>query len=409
MIDLQQIWVDRPTDFLDCCDLLARHSVLGFDTEFIGEATFHAQLCLLQVAIPDRLFVIDPLAVGPLDQFWQLVTDPSRTVVVHSGREEIRIARQACGRTPTKLFDLQLAAGLTGIGYPVGYAALVQQVLQMPLAKGETLSDWSRRPLTDHQLRYAFDDVRYLLPLHAQLDRQLANLNRQDWLADEVADLVQHAIVDGPEAERWRKLKGTGSLDPRRLAVVRELFHWRDDLAQRQNRPPRAILRDDLVVEIARRNPRSVRDLSVLRGVPSKDHDAIFAAVRRARELPPDQWPIPAERDFEPPTVSLVTNLLLAVLADLCARWSLTPALVASTADVKRFVRAWHDRKPELVAESSLGHGWRSAYIRPVLESVLHGQRALRVADARRTAPLDWDGDGPPPLPGAKSAQCPMP
>jgi ribonuclease D len=403
MIDLHQICVDRPSEFHNCCDQLAGHSVIGFDTEFIGEATFHPQLCLLQVAIPDSLFVIDPLAVGPLDRFWQLATDPSRTVVVHAGREEIRICRQACGQTPSKLFDLQLAAGLTGIGYPVGYAALVQQVLQWPLAKGETLSDWSRRPLTDQQLRYAFDDVRFLLPLHAELDRQLAKLNRKDWLADEVADLVQHALIDGPEAERWRKLKGIGSLDPRRLAVVRELFHWRDEIAQRHNRPARAVLRDDLLVEIARRNPRSERDLSVLRGVPSKDHEDILAAVRRARELPPDRWPIPAERDFEPPTVSLVTNLLLAVLADLCVRWSLTPALVATTGDIKRLVRAWHDRRPELVDESSLGHGWRAVHVRPVLESVLHGQRALRVADARRNAPLDWDGDGPPPLPGVTS------
>ena len=111
MTELPQQIVDGPAGLSDCCDHLATCSVFGFDTEFIGEETFHPRLCLVQVATDERLFVIDPLAAGPLDSFWQLVADPAHVVVVHAGREEIRMCRHGCGRPPGNLFDLQVAAG----------------------------------------------------------------------------------------------------------------------------------------------------------------------------------------------------------------------------------------------------------------------------------------------------------
>ena len=159
------------------------------------------------------------------------------------------------------------------------------------------------------------------------------------------------------------------------------------------------MVRDDLIVEIARRNPRGENDLAVLRGLPAREFAAIFAAVARARAMPPDQWPALAERDIDLPPVNLVSGFLIAVLADLCSRWSLTPGLVATTTDVKRFVRARYEDKPELMEDCAFGRGWRAKYMLPVLTSVLEGRRGLRIADLRRDAPLAWDGDGPPPLP----------
>jgi ribonuclease D len=399
MTDLAQIWVDKPDELAACCEHLTTQRVIGFDTEFIGEATYHPNLCLIQVAAPNRLYAIDPQSVGPLDRFWGLVADPRRTVVVHAGREEIRICQQACGKAPAGIFDLQIAAGLVGIGYPLGYAALVQQVLQIPLAKGETLSDWSRRPLTSQQLEYAFNDVRYLLPLYEAVGSRLAELRRQEWMAEETADLVRHALFDGPEFERWRKLRGIGALDRKRLAVVRELFTWRETVAERQNRPARTVLRDDLLVEIARRMPKGERDLVLLRGVPAREHAAIVSAVRRARESSPENWPLATERDFDPPPVALVAGLLTAVLADVCARWSLIPGLVATNSDVKRVVRARFDGNAEVLRDSSFCDGWRARYVLPVLDSVLDGRRSIRIGDLHQAMPLVWDSDGPPPAP----------
>jgi ribonuclease D len=389
MTDLPQQFVDSPAGLVDCCEHVAHCSVFGFDTEFIGEETFHPTLCLVQVATHQRLFVIDPLSVGPLKCFWDLVADPARMVVVHAGREEIRMCQQGCGRPPGNLFDLQIAAGLVGLGYPIGHAALVFQLLKVQLSKGETLTDWARRPLTDQQIEYGFDDVRYLLSLWGQLTKRLDKLGRTEWMTEESQTAIRRALADDPAIERWRKLRGLGSLDRRRLAVVRQLFAWREGIAERQNRPARTVVRDDLIVEIARRLPQTDKDLAVLRGLPRTDHNGILDAVRRGRDTPADQWPALPDRDNDPPQVALVTSLLMAVLGDLCVRSTLTPAVAATTADVKALARARFLGTTEPPAESALTRGWRRQAILPALQAVLYGRQAVRVADIRAAAPFE--------------------
>jgi ribonuclease D len=283
---LREEIVTHPEDLSACCAELAKSAYFGFDTEFVGEDTYHPSLCLVQVATPDCLFLIDPLTTGPLDAFWQLVVDPARVVVVHAGREEVRLCRLWTGRTPGNLFDLQLAAGLAGLAYPLSHGALVHQVLGVQMAKGETLTEWRHRPLTVGQIRYAFDDVRYLLPVWQRLSNRLEELGRLDWAREEFARLAVNAAPEEPATEKWRKLRGLGSLDRRRLAIVRALYNWREQTAARTNRPTRAIVRDDLILEIARRNPARERDLQVVRGLPRRDLDAIIQTVAEARALP---------------------------------------------------------------------------------------------------------------------------
>lgn len=394
MPDTVEELVETPSALAACCAHLTAHPVFGLDTEFIGENTFHPKLCLIQVATPERLYLIDPFTCGPLDAFWSLVADPSRTVIVHAGREEIRIVRHACGQPPGGPFDVQIAAGLVGFGYPMGHAALVQQLLGVTLQKGETLTDWSRRPLTAHQVRYAFDDVRFLLRLHAKLAGRLARLGRTDWAVEEFAALTRRALCNDPEIERWRKLRGLGSLDRRKLAIVRELHAWRESVAERQNRPSRTVLRDDLIVEVAKRNPRSERDLSVLRGLPSREHSAIMEAVQRGRETLIEDLPAATERDNDPPQVTMVTSFLLALLGDLCTRWKITPGLVATNFDVKTLVRA-HFQGSELAEESALVHGWRGRHVLPTIRAVLEGRRSVSVGNLRSAAPFAWTGDDP--------------
>src|SRR5205823_7802163 len=165
-----------------------------------------------------------------------------------------------------------------------------------------------------------------------------------------------------------------------RLAVVRALYNWREEVAGRTNRPIRSILRDDLIVEIARRNPSRERDLHVIRGLPRRDLEAILQAVQQARGLPPEECPAPAGREQDPPQVAMVTGVLNAVLGDLAARQRLAPNLVASTNDVKLLVRARLAGEP-LPAESALARGWRAEHVLPELLAVLEGRRLLRVAD----------------------------
>lgn len=381
--------ITNPEELAKCCAELAKCPHFGFDTEFVGEDTYHPSLCLVQVATPECLYLIDPLTAGPLDAFWQLVVDPARVVVVHAGREEVRLCRLWTGRTPGNLFDLQLAAGLLGFAYPLGYGALVNQVLGVQMAKGETLTEWRDRPLTAGQIRYAFDDVRYLLPVWERLAAQLEKHGRSEWAREEFARLALNAAPDGPVLERWRKLRGLGSLDRRRLAVVRALFNWREETAARTNRPTRAIIRDDLIIEIARRNPSREHDLQVIRGLPHRDLDSILQTVAEARNLPLEQCPPVLGREQDLPQVGLVVNVLTAVLGDLCARRRLAPNLVASNNDMKLLVRAHLAAQP-LPAESLLTSGWRRAHILPDLLAVLEGRRLLRIANVTKDAPFDY-------------------
>src|SRR5947209_14799043 len=137
--------VATPEELAACCAHLAAQPCFGFDTEFVGEDTYHPRLCLVQAAAPDRLFLIDPLSAGPLDAFWQLVVDPSRVTIVHAGREEVRLCRLWTGKTPGALFDLQLAAGLVGLNYALGHGPLIGQLLGVHLSKGGTRTEWRNR------------------------------------------------------------------------------------------------------------------------------------------------------------------------------------------------------------------------------------------------------------------------
>ena len=382
-------------ELADCCEYLASQSVLGFDTEFVGEETYHPRLCLVQVAVPGRIFLIDPLATGPLDEFWQLLHDPARVVIVHAGREEVRLCRLWSGSPPANLFDLQLAAGLVGLTYPMGHGGLVNELLGIRLSKGETLTEWRRRPLTPEQIGYAFDDVRHLLAVYEKLRGRLEKLGRLDWASEEFARLARTVDPDEPVTEeRWRKLKGVGSLDRRKLGVVRALYHWREQRAAELNRPARTIVRDDLLVEIARRNPTRPRDLQVVRGLGHRDLDAIVEVVQTARKLTMEECPRPADRIEDLPQLGLVSGILIGVLGDVCARARLASNLVASNNDVRAVVRARLAGDP-IPADLPLAQGWRGRHILPELLAVLEGRRLVRVADLRSEAPLAYE-EAPP-------------
>jgi ribonuclease D len=379
--------VTHPAQLASCLAHLAKAPVIGFDTEFVGEDAYRPELCLVQVATAEELYVIDPFECGPLDGFWDLLLDPNRTTVVHAGREDIRMCFFQSGKPPANVFDVQIAAGLVGMTYPIGYAGLVHDLLRQRMQKGETLTDWRKRPLTPAQVRYAYDDVKYLLPAHRKLTERLKKYRRLEWAREEFATAVKKAIADDATVERWRKIKGIGALDRRGLAVAREVYGWRDRFAERLNRPPRFLMRDDLLIEIARRAPAHPEDLHALRGLPRGQEEGILEAVRRAKSLPPGECPEPESRDSDPPNVALMAGLLNVVLNDFCGRNRLASNLVASNSDLKAVARsrAYATELPDV----PLCRGWRARSVLPELLALLAGDTAIRVADPRAADPLE--------------------
>lgn len=379
--------VTHPAQLRAALDHIAEMPLVGFDTEFVGEDAYRPELCLVQVSTAEQLFVIDPYECGPLDEFWELLLSPDRTTIVHAGREDIRMCYFEVGRPPANVFDVQIAAGLVGMTYPIGYAGLVHDLLHQRMQKGETLTDWRKRPLTPAQVRYAYDDVKFLLPAHRKLTDRLKRHKRLEWAAEEFRAATKRAIADDATVERWRKIKGIGALDRRGLAVAREVYGWRDKFAEKLNRPPRFMMRDDLLIEIAKRGPNTPDELNAFRGLPRGQEEAILEAIRRAKALPPGDCPEPETRDNDPPNVTLLGSLLSVVLNDYTGRNRLAANLVSSNSDLRAVVRSVVYDEP--LPDVPLCRGWRKKHVLPELLALLSGDTAIRVANPKAIDPLE--------------------
>ena len=363
----------------------------AFDTEFVSEETFEPVLCLVQVATDDRLAAIDPMAFHDFGPFWDVVIDPAVEVVMHAASEDLRICRFQTGKVPRRVFDVQIAAGFVGYGYPLSLGNLVSQTLGESVFGGETRTDWRRRPLSPAQLRYALDDVRYLLPLaDIAAEARLKELGREDWVEAELSDFLGN-IQNRDEESRWRKLSGLHQLSRRGLEVARRLSEWRTEEARRQNRPIRQVLRDDLLVAIARRQPASRQEIEALRDfnrphLLSKSSE-ILARVAQAQAVPAAQLPEHSERHDDGPGVTMIVNLLAAALANCCAQKKVATSLVGTTNDLKELIR-WNQQDRPASGRPHLASGWRDEVCGETLLDVLSGRRALRVTDPLSDVPV---------------------
>ncbi len=371
-------------------DHLRASGRFGFDTEFVSEDTFEPVLCLIQVATSERLALVDPLAVRDIDPFWEVVCDPSIEVVMHAAGEDLRIGLIKTGRLPRRVFDVQMAAGLVGFSYPLSLVNLVGQVLGVSIGGGETRTDWRRRPLSSAQIEYALDDVRYLLDLADNLAARLHDLGRTAWAEEEFVDFVA-SISRRADEERWRRLSGLNQLGRRGMEMARRLWEWREDEARRQNRPLRQLMRDDLLVAIAKRQPTNRRGLEALRDFnrPAllNRSDEILRVLDEARHVPDDALPEPAMRMEEPPGVSTISDLLSAALAQCCEQNRIAGSLVANTADIKHLIRWYLDGRPE-IHRPALLQGWRAELCGGMLLDVLEGRVALRVTNPGSDYPV---------------------
>ncbi|NOX56920.1 MAG: ribonuclease D, partial [Planctomycetes bacterium] len=257
--------VDQTT-FEDLCLQIRHAGEVAFDTEFISDDYYRPRLCLLQFAFADRCVSVDPLRVEDLGSWWSIMADRRTTVVTHAGREEVRFCLRETGLAPRRLVDVQIAQGLRSRAYPLSYENLVARVLGRRLHGSETRTDWSRRPLSPQQVAYALDDVRYLLPIWHQQRADLERRNRLEWAESEFERMVSE-VQEERSGASWRRVSGLHRLRPRELAVARELIRWREQKAAELDRPVRRVLRDDLIIELARRRPRTPQEVLATRGM----------------------------------------------------------------------------------------------------------------------------------------------
>jgi ribonuclease D len=374
------------------CGELTAHKQAAFDTEFVSENTFRPVLCLIQVAAEGELAVIDPLGIEDLSPFWNTLAAEGRTTIVHSGRSEVEFSIQSIGRPPAGLFDVQIAAGLIGVEYPAGYGNLLAKVLGLKVKKHETRTDWQRRPLSKKQIEYALLDALHLEPLYETLSKRLAKLGRVEWMAEEMASW-ETDLEKALSHERWRRVSGNAGLDARALAVLRELYHWREREAHRRNQPARRVLRDDLIVELAKRGSADPKQIQAVRGMERGDLarrvNDLSACIGKALELPDDECPRRIQVD-QMPQLSVLGQFLFAALGSLCRESELAPALVGTPNDIRELiVQRTHQVKSKKTPR--LAKGWRAHFVGELFDELLDGKIAVRVTAPNEESPLSFE------------------
>jgi ribonuclease D len=328
--------VTTPTQLEDLGRLLLAAPAFGVDTEFLRERTYRAELCLVQVATDAVVTAVDPLADLDLAPLIAALRDTRVTKVLHAARQDLEVLAPLAGGVGP-LFDTQIAAALAGFPAQVGYAELVKRIIGVELAKAQTRTDWSRRPLSPEQIVYAHDDVRYLLPLRAALLARLAELNRTPWLEEELRGLGAGAPFAVEPRSAWLRLKGLQRLDAHRRALAEELAAWREQRAMDRNLPRGWILSDTSLREIVLRMPRTAEALATIPevqpGFVKRGGEEVLAFILAGGiPDPPPELPRRARPDER---ATALLKDLSAVVTAVAAELGLAPEVLAPRRDLE--------------------------------------------------------------------------
>ena len=371
------LYIDDAAALAEFCDRLHGTPWLALDTEFVREKTFYPQLCLVQIATGDSIACIDPLALPDLDPLLALLYDPTIVKVMHAARQDMEIFYHLRGELPRPVFDTQLAAPLLGMKEQMGYAALVEALLDVRLNKAHTRADWSRRPLSKAELDYAADDVRYLAALYPGLRENLVAKGRLHWLDSDFAELSEARLYANPPADAWLRVKGTQRLRSRQLAIAQGLAAWREETAQQQDRPRSWILRDENLLDLARLQPKNISELGQLRGLQQQNVARHGEALLRVIAEAQSRLPIPLPPSYQTAPLNegqeAVVDLLLAVVRKIGAEQAIHPGIIASRKQLEQLVLG--DETATVL------HGWRREMVGETLLAVLRGKLQLQVQD----------------------------
>jgi len=366
--DGQPALITQQTDLDALLDTLRAARTFGYDSEFIGEHTYHPEVCVIQVATAEGVWLIDPLAELDLTAFWALIADPHVVKIVHAGMQELEPCLRLINQPPGAVFDTQLAAGFAGLAYPMSLDKLVAQVADADLGHGLKFSNWNRRPLTPLQLAYAANDVRYLALLHDRLVErllQLGNLQRAEWACEEAYCCAEAFEID-PLGRRFHG-KGLSRLNAEQTAALRALRVWREGVAERENLPPRTLLPDWVVLAIAEALPMTVEALRGIKGVPQPVRrvygEAIASEVVAALNGPMPKPTRPMRPKSQAEKDQL--NALWKGINAECAKEGVATQAITNKAEVTKYW--WLTRRGKPTDDMPLASGWRAELLGPAL------------------------------------------
>ena len=349
-------YIDTPAQLAQLCEQIKKESWVALDTEFLREKTYYPKFCLLQIATPEWVACVDPIALPNLEILFDVLYDPAIVKVFHSCRQDLEIFFQSTGKLPSPIFDTQIAAPLLGFQDNPGYAMLVSSLLSINLNKAHTRADWSKRPLTEAELEYAADDVIYLCQIYQIMVKKLTDLGRINWLKHDFAELTNPELYKVDPDKAWFRIKGKNKLTGKQLSIIQTLAQWREKTAQAEDRPKSWLLRDELLFDLAKLQPESVQELANVRGINERSVNRygrelcqLITAAKNRPPLPLNEKDRSAKKTQQEEAILDILTALVRIRAEENA---LNPSILATRKDLEELLFNVSDEGPLL-------HGWR--------------------------------------------------
>ena len=339
------IWIDRDDELPELARALQTQAWIGVDTEFLRERTFFPKLCLLQLAAGGRIWCVDTLRIGSLDPLIPALTAAVARKVIHAARQDLEAVYLSAKRVMPPVFDTQIAAGCIGLKPQVGYAELVKTLLDVTVPKGQTRTDWSKRPLTREQLEYAADDVLYLGDVASHLLLRLRELGREHWVSQDCLALEDKRLYEPDPAQAWGRLRGLAQLAPPSRARAKAIAVWREKLARTRDLPRAWILSDAAIFSVAQGSVPPLND-----SLAANLQGALEEAANDATDQEPSQDARPT------PEQKAVIERLGKIVDARAAELKVSAEILAPRAELKALALGASVRT---LRESHALTGWR--------------------------------------------------
>lgn len=373
--------ITTTADLADACTKCAKHPYVTVDTEFLRETTYWPKLCLIQMAVPDDAFLVDPLAEGlDLAPFFALMADESVIKVFHAGRQDIEIIHHLGKLIPSPMFDTQVAAMVCGFGDSISYDQLVQRLTGNRIDKSHRYTDWSRRPLTEKQLTYALADVTHLRDVYHALSDNLEEQNRCEWVQEEMEILTSPETYYTAPVDAWKRMK-LRIRKPREFAALKMLAAWRESEAQNRDVPRNRILKDEAIFELAVHQPQTPEALTALRSISkgyerSKTGQDLLQLMHEVSDIPTTDLPDVPKGKIQPEGSGAAVDLMKVLLKLISEQNGVAAKIIATVDDLEKI--ACDDD-----AEVTAMKGWRREMFGQYALKIKKGEIALRLEGKR--------------------------
>jgi ribonuclease D len=336
------IWIDKSAELPALARILEPQSSIGVDTEFLRERTFFPKLCLLQLSAAGQIWCVDTLRVGSLDPLMPALTAPGTRKLIHAARQDLEAVYLTSKQVLSPVFDTQIAAACIGLKPQVGYAELVKTLLNVTIPKGQTRTDWSKRPLTHEQLVYAADDVLYLGAIADELAGRLTELGREHWAREDCLELEDRRLYEPDDAYAWERLRGLGQLAAAPRARAKILAMWREKLARERDLPRAWILSDAAIFSIAHAAPTDAAALDAVQPMNEKFAATLLDALRAAPGAPlSDLEPVQDSRPT--PEQKALLDRLIKIVDARAAELQVSAEVLAPRGELKALAMGRRD------------------------------------------------------------------